>query len=188
MSSYSPGDLTFRRLAGCAVRQVWPLLAFLGALVVAAGAWFVRSDDAVPLTLFGRLALFATFGLVGSFSVHEFAHVLALRRTPGIARLTLERSAWRFSVLAHGSLSVGAAIKVALAGPLACAAIGLVIWPVPPLRGVAWCYLAHLFLLAPCFGDGRVLVRAIVVLARSGAGGAGPRRAAGRARGDLTRS
>ncbi|MER5888021.1 hypothetical protein ABT160_29740 [Streptomyces sp. NPDC001941] len=142
--------------------QVWPLLLLAGVLLGSALAWWARSGDPVPAAMAWKLlAEPGVLGLVASFALHESAHAWALGRMPGITGITLERTAWRTSVVPHGTMSARQSAAVALAGPVACAAVGAALW-LPDLdRPLSWWYLAHLAFLLPCFGDGRALWRAV---------------------------
>ena len=141
------------------VLAVWPLLVLTLVLLLAALGWWAASDDHQPLLLAVGFAEVVVLGLVGSFALHEAAHVAVLRRTPTVTHLVLERTAWRISVLAAGTLTTGRSAAVALAGPGACLVVGLGLrWSGSPL---AWWYLAHVLLLLPVFADGRALVAAV---------------------------
>lgn len=119
------------------------------------------SGDAGPALLAWWVCEPAVLGLVGSFTLHESAHVLALRRVRTVTRVAIERTAWRTSVIPEGTMTGREAAGVAAAGPLACVLAGLLLW-LPDLdRALAWWYLAHLVFLAPCFGDGRALFGAL---------------------------
>lgn len=141
---------------------MWPLLAFAGALLALALFWWARSGDAVPATMAWVLLVKpAVLGLVVPFALHESAHVVLLKRIPTVTRIALERTAWRTSVIPEGEMTARQTGAVALAGPLACAAVGAVLWLSGLDRPLSWWYLAHLALLLPFFGDGRALWRSV---------------------------
>lgn len=141
--------------------QVWPLLAFLGVVVAAALAYAVRSGDGVPLELSWGLFLLAGPGVVGSFVLHEGAHVAALRGARGVTHVAVERTLLRISVVPIGDLTPNRVAGVAAAGPGACVLAGAALWVAGVPAAWCWCYLAHGALLLPLFGDGRALVRGI---------------------------
>lgn len=146
--------------------QVWPLLALVVVLVGAAAVWLAVSGDPSLVDVaagFGRTVL---VGLVGSFALHESAHVVLLRRIPGITHITLERTAWRFSVAPVGTLSARQVGLVAVAGPGACLLAAPVWWVAAPGSGLAWWYAAHAVFLLPLFGDGRMLLASVRAGAR----------------------
>lgn len=148
---------------GAVLAQVWPLLAFLGLLVAAALAYAVRSGDGVPLELSWGLFLLAGPGVVGSFVLHEGAHVVALRGAPGVTHVAVERTLLRISVVPIGDLSPNRAAGVAAAGPGACVLVGAALWAGGVPAAWCWCYLAHGAMLLPVFGDGRTLVRSLAL-------------------------
>ncbi|MBB2987320.1 hypothetical protein [Terracoccus luteus] len=152
------------------LRQVRPLLVLLAVLLAAAAAWAVATGDAVPLGVLAQLAGFAVVGVVGSFALHESAHVVALRPGRGITHVGLEQTWLRLSVVPIGRADGRTVVVAALAGPLACVAVGglglLVAAALSPVVALptAWCwaFVAHVVLLLPVFGDGRVLARALL--------------------------
>ena len=146
---------------GAVLRQVWPLLAFLAVLVAASLAYAVRSGDGVPLELSWGLLLLAGPGVVGSFALHEGAHVAALRGAPGVTHIAVERTLLRVSVVPVGEVTSNRAAGVAVAGPGACVLVGATLWAAGVPAAWCWCYLAHGAMLLPCFGDGRTLVRSL---------------------------
>ncbi|SDQ72467.1 hypothetical protein [Quadrisphaera sp. DSM 44207] len=141
--------------------QVWPLLAFLGLLQVVALMWAIESGDSVPAALAWSFLQVAVVGLVGSFAVHESAHVLVLRRIGTVTHLAVERTTWRTSIECHGMLSPRQVVGVAVAGPSACLAVGVILWISGVGPSLVWWYLAHGVFLLPCFGDGRNLIRGL---------------------------
>lgn len=144
--------------------QVWPLLALAGILLAAAWALWMRSGDPVPAEMAWMvLAKPATLGLVVPFALHESAHAFILKRFGTVTHITIERTAWRTSVIPEGTMSAQQTAVVALAGPSACVAVGALLW-LPDLdRSLAWWYFAHIVFLLPFFGDGRALWRSVPV-------------------------
>ncbi|WP_242882237.1 hypothetical protein [Actinomadura litoris] len=141
--------------------QVWPLLVFLGVFLAVALAWFARSGDSVPAEMAWSLFKAATLGVVGSYALHESAHVVVLKRIPTVTHLRLDRALWRTSVRAEGTLTARQIVAVAMAGPLACVMVGGVLWVSALDRALAWWFLAHGLLLLPFFGDGRSIIRGL---------------------------
>ncbi|GAA2633727.1 hypothetical protein [Streptomyces vastus] len=151
-------DLKIRTVGWTVAAQVWPLLAFAGVLLAVALAWRARSGDPVPAEMaWIVLVKPATLGLVAPFALHESAHALVLKRIRTVTHITIERTAWRTSVIPEGAMTARQTAVVALAGPSACIAVGALLW-LPGLdRTLAWWYLAHIVFLLPFFGDGRAL-------------------------------
>jgi hypothetical protein len=141
------------------IAQVWPLPAFLGALLTAALIWRIRSGDAVPAAMAWWFFKTAAFGLAGAFALHEWAHVMLLKRIATISHIALERRWWRISVVPIGTLTPRQNAGVAVAGPGAAIIVGAIIHVVDP--GLSWWFMAHAIFLLPVFGDGRSLVAAI---------------------------
>ncbi len=155
-------------VATSVVTQVWPLLALLIALTGAALVWWGASGDPVPARMFGRLTAIAVGGLVGSFLLHELAHLGVLRRIPSVDEVLLERTRWRLSLHPRGRMSPGQVALVAVAGPATCVLVGLALWVLAPDSTLRWWYLAHTLALVPPMGDGRAVVTAIGAALRSG--------------------
>lgn len=149
------------------VTQVWPLLALLATLTSAAVVWWAASGDPVPAQMFARLVGVTVVGLVGSFALHELAHLAALRRIPSVHGVRLERTGWRLSLHPQGRMSPRQVVGVAVAGPAACLLVGLTWWAVAPTSTLRWWYLAHVLALTPLMGDGRAVMTAIRAARRS---------------------
>jgi hypothetical protein len=170
---YPSSNFPIWLVAVAVARQVRLLLMLAGALLAASCVWLARSGDAGSLTLAWDFTLLILVGLIGSFALHESAHVLLLKRVPGVTHIALERTMWRFSVRPMGSLSPGELARVAVAGPVSCVAVGAILLVVSPSMSLGWFYLAHGVFLLPFFGDGRNLVTALGLLQQ--AAGAGER-------------
>ncbi len=175
------GGVTAGRVAAAVAGQVRWLLWLLAAATAAATGWWAATGDPSLLRLAGWFVAVAVVGLVGSFTLHEWAHAAVLRGADGVHAVTLDVTPWRVSVRAEGSLTAARALAVAVAGPLACTLAGCVLWQVPALRAAACVHLAHALLLLPPCGDGRAVVRALAAVLQSRARPAGP---AGRAAAD----
>ena len=154
-------ELRLRHVVGAVATQVWPLLGLVVLFVGGAAVWRVVSGDHSLIDVAAGFGRVVVVGLVGSFALHEVAHVVLLRRLPGVTHITLERTAWRFSVAPLGTLSAREVGLVALAGPGACLLAAPVWCMVLPESGLAWWYAAHLVFLLPPFGDGRMLVASV---------------------------
>jgi hypothetical protein len=151
-------------IAAGTARQVWPLLALLTLLAAGGFVWWIRSGDPSLARLGGSLVLAGVGGLVGSFVVHETAHLLALRRLRTVTEVRLERTLWRLSLRPIGPMTPGQVAGVALAGPGACVVVGIALALALPESSVRWWYLAHAVFLLPVFGDGRALLGAVLAL------------------------
>jgi uncharacterized membrane protein YjjP (DUF1212 family) len=151
---------TLRFGTALALRHSWILAA--PALFVVTALWLGLIYGAwgtFPLALV--MLLHASVGMLGSYVVHECGHFAALRRCRGIRAVSVEAHMFRLSLRPHGEITARQAFGVALAGPLACLVPGAMLWAAVPHLGLAWWYVAHLVLLAPCFGDGKAVVLAI---------------------------
>lgn len=146
--------------------QVGPLLALLGVFTIAAAAWAAASGDVVPAHMFAHLTAVALLGLMGSFVVHELAHLTTLRRIHAAQEVRLERTAWRLSLRPRGPMTPLEVAAVAGSGPGACALVGVTLWVLTPGSALHWWYLGHLVALVPPMGDGRALVTAICAAGR----------------------
>ncbi|WP_422933942.1 hypothetical protein [Sinomonas sp. P47F7] len=142
------------------LRYSWVLAApaAFGATAVCLGV-FYGAWGVVPLA-WGAL-LHASVGLLGSYVAHECGHFAALSLCRGVTTVKVEATLLRTSLKPEGEITARESLVLALAGPLGCLILGAAAWAAVPQSGVAWWYLAHLALLAPCFGDGRAVVAAV---------------------------
>src|SRR5579859_3587275 len=146
------------------LRFGWALI--VPTLFVALAAWLGLSYGSwTTLAIALGILLHTACGMLGSYVLHECAHLAALRLCPGVTAISTEIRFLRVSLRPVGELSAREALFVAVAGPLGCAVLGTALSIVLPQVGLGWWYLAHLIFLAPCFGDGR---SAVVALGRMG--------------------
>lgn len=166
---YPRADLALGRVALGVVAQTWPLQVLTAGLLLAATWWFLVTGDEVLLRLAGRVEAYAAIGLGAAFALHEVAHAAVLRRCRGVSHVLVTVTPWRFSLEPRGTMSPGQLFLVALAGPGAVVAAGLVLRMTVPQLGLHWWFLAHLVFLLPVFGDGRSLLAALGRLGRPAA-------------------
>lgn len=138
--------------------QVWPLLALAGVAVLASAVVAVTTGGIAPAQAAWWFVRVAVLGLVGSFVLHETMHLVVLRRVVTVRTVIVAKDRWRVSLTPMGTMTPRQVAATALAGPLACVLLGLVLLPVDAL--VAVVHLAHALQLLPVFGDGRALVHA----------------------------
>ena len=154
---YERHDFPVRAVVIAVAGQVWPLVALLSALLAASLIWFLRSGDRMPAEIAWWFLKIATAGLAASFALHESAHVLGLKHIGTVTHLTIQRTAWRISVVPHGTMTPRQVVGVAIAGPMSSVAVGFLLWITDLEPVLAWWYLSHGIFLLPPFGDGRSL-------------------------------
>ncbi|ADU47568.1 hypothetical protein [Intrasporangium calvum] len=159
--TWPAAEVQLRHVVGGVAAQVWPLLGLVVVQFTGAAIWLALSGDRSLLDVAAGFGRMVVVGLVGSFALHEATHVVLLRRMPGITHITLERTAWRFSVAPVGALSSRQVGLVAVGGPGACLLAAAAWWVALPASGLAWWYAAHVVFLLPVFGDGRMLLASV---------------------------
>lgn len=139
--------------------RVWPLpvlaLVALGVSAVVAA----RTGGLHLLQASWWFTELAVLGLIGSFALHETAHLLALRRTAGVHHIHVTATRWRVSIAPVGTMTPRQVLVTALVGPASAVVVGLLLLPLND--AVAVIYLAHGLQLLPMFGDGRAVVHAL---------------------------
>lgn len=123
--------------------------------------WFIKSGDSTPARIAWWFFKAAALGLVGSFALHESAHVMVLKRIDSVTHIAIDRTKWRISIIPLGILTDRQIVRVAVAGPLSCVVVGSALWILGLDRSLAWWYLAHAIFFLPSFGDGRNLCRGL---------------------------
>jgi len=124
------------------------------------------SGDWVLLVWCLLLTMHGTMGLGLSFAIHEAAHLVLLSKIKNVDSAV--HVDWlRISVVPCGSMSGWQIVRVALAGPLVCVAIGVGLTLTVPNLQLQWWYLAHAILLLPLFGDGRSLIKGMNIRGRT---------------------
>jgi hypothetical protein len=96
--------------------------------------------------------------LLAGFVIHEAAHAYAGRRCQGITAFRVESTIFRFSLSPVGFLFGWQIALTALAGPLAAALVGCLLFVAAPALSLHYWFWLHLVFLTPVFGDGRSLI------------------------------
>lgn len=121
----------------------------------------VTSDPV--LTLWSILLLaHAILGAWLSFIVHECGHIMSLAGIRNL-RVSVEVNLLRVSVIPHGEMTGWEIVRGALAGPLSCMSIGVLLLLIVPDLQLHWWYLLHGAFLLPLFGDGRSLIKGVLL-------------------------
>lgn len=147
-------------LLGWLVLAGWPVHVILAISVALTTIFAVLSDQPGILSAVLAVAAHYVLGLWASFAVHEGGHAVVLMHARGVTALTMERTVWRLSISAHGTILGRDAFLAALAGPGACAVVGVALWALAPEILLHGWYLAHAIFLTPLFNDGRTLLSA----------------------------
>lgn len=99
--------------------------------------------------------------IIGSFVIHEIAHIVAAASGRGRARFTVQITMLRCSVVPQHAMTRRRTVGAALAGPATSAAAGIVLALCSaPVHWVA-VFLGHAIFLLPWFGDGRSVLAAL---------------------------
>lgn len=117
---------------------------------------FIQAPSLILLA--ALIAAHGIIGLFGSYLVHEFGHTIALKLTPGIQAIRIERTFLRFSMRPIGTLTGWHIARTACAGPLSAVTIGCGIAFIFPQLGLQYWYFFHALSLLPPFGDGNSLL------------------------------
>lgn len=166
MWSTTASTLTLRLLVRWLLLAAWPLhLLVLVPLAVTESVAFLTAQPAVGDAAL-RLGAHYLCGAWLSFAVHETGHAVALTRGSGVARFTLIRTSWRFSITTEEVLDERRVIWVAVSGPGAAVAGGLLLWLIQPGWLLHGWYLTHALFLLPMFGDGRAVLHGFTAMRR----------------------
>lgn len=142
------------------------LLVVLFGVSAAALIFAAASGDWVLFQWCLVLALHSIAGLWLSFAIHEVAHLLFLSRIEEV-KAQIDFKLVRVSIVPIGIMSGWQIANVALAGPLVCVVIGFVLaLVVPDLHLQLW-FFGHVVFLLPLFGDGKSLIKGLLVRGRS---------------------
>lgn len=105
-------------------------------------------------------------GLLGSYSIHEYVHILLLRRS-GVSDVEIGSTFLKFSIIPNEQLRGKKLIIVAVSGPLVCGLIGGISAIIALRSGslffkvIAMIYSFHLINLVPIFGDGKMFIKGL---------------------------
>ncbi|MCD8077975.1 MAG: hypothetical protein LUE63_06325 [Lachnospiraceae bacterium] len=109
----------------------------------------------------------AFLGVFGSFAVHEYFHILALKGY-GIRLVRVQSSLLRISIIPEEALEGGKLVLFSVAGPGACMIVGGLLYVLGGVCNIETCkivaviYLFHIVNLFPLLGDGRMVVKGLL--------------------------
>ena len=156
--------LTFGRMILMMIRNLRGIALFLcaGSVIL-----FVICGKAILPLLF-EIHLIFWCGLILSFALHEYMHCICFRRA-GIREVTVDANSMRFSLLISEQMSERAKAAAALAGPLVCGGIGIVLLLLNTfvlrnvsLKFISYIFCFHLINFFPIFGDGKILLQYLI--------------------------
>lgn len=156
--------LTFGRMILMMIRNLFGITLFLcaGSVIM-----FLICGKAILPLLFSIHLIFWC-GLVLSFALHEYLHCVCFCRA-GIREVTVDANSMRFSLLIREKMSEREKAVAALAGPLVCGGIGIVLLLLnsfvlgnASLKFISYIFCFHLINFFPIFGDGRILLQYLI--------------------------
>lgn len=125
------------------------------------------SNGLIPVSLFHFwYILLAGFFL--SIGIHEYAHLFFMKRF-GIHTVTLHSGLLKFQIITTENLTGKKLFLTALSGPLFCSLIGMILFFLAPSTDQSWItivgviYLLHGINLLPIFGDGKMILKSVLV-------------------------
>lgn len=133
-------------------------------IIVALEAVVLACVGAFTEAIYFSLILFV--GVIGSYSIHEYVHILLLRRN-GVSQVNVGSSFLKFSIIPDKQLRGKELIIVAVSGPIVCGLIGGISAIIALLSGslflkiLAMIYSFHLINLIPVFGDGKMFIKGL---------------------------
>ncbi|MBQ2746035.1 MAG: hypothetical protein IJF37_10545 [Lachnospiraceae bacterium] len=133
-------------------------------IIVALEAVVLACVGAFTEAIYFSLIFFV--GVIGSYSIHEYVHILLLRRN-GVSQVNVGSSFLKFSIIPDKQLRGKELIIVAVSGPIVCGLIGGISAIIALLSGslflkiLAMIYSFHLINLIPVFGDGKMFIKGL---------------------------
>ncbi|MFQ7000497.1 MAG: hypothetical protein ACLRRH_04015 [Clostridium sp.] len=109
-------------------------------------------------------------GILLSTFIHEYMHFMFLKRF-GVKDVRIKKSFLKFGIVfCEENLKKGKLILVALSGPIICFFIGCILITINMLlcrkiiNFISIVYIFHIVNLVPFFGDGKVILKSLVLL------------------------
>ena len=112
---------------------------------------------------------FIYFGLVFSMILHESFHYIAMKKC-GVRSIGIDSNIYRFSVFTHEYIQGNKLLFIALAGVFSTTCIGCILSVVnifadsSLIRVIMWIYYIHLINILPLFGDGKMIIKALITM------------------------
>lgn len=148
-------------IAHALLRLTFPFGCMVVVIALAAGVWWVESADTGLLIAAVQIALIYLIGVLLPFFLHEWAHAWVALHAPGVRAVDVESTLLRISVRPKGTMARRHMLRGAIAGPGICVVIGAAAF----INGAALvgaAFVWHGIFLTPVFGDGRVMLRALL--------------------------
>lgn len=146
------------------IRPIFIIVSFLSLIAVIAG----KGDKSV-IRLICYFNVIIYFGLVFSMILHESFHYIAMKKC-GVMSIGIDSNFYRFSVFTHEYIQGNKLLIIALAGVFSTTCIGCTLSVVnifadsSLIRVIMWIYYIHLINILPLFGDGKMIIKALITM------------------------
>lgn len=146
------------------IRPIFIMVSVLSLIVMIAG----RGDKSI-IRLVCYFNVIIYLGLVLSMILHESFHYIAMKKC-GIRVIGIDSNIYRFSVFTQENIQGNKLLFIALAGVFSTTCIGCILSVVnifadsSLIRVIMWIYYIHLINILPLFGDGKMIIKALITM------------------------
>jgi len=138
-----------------------PLVLIMCTSIILPLPFFIKFE--ASLLSFQQFALFGS--LLVSFMLHEYFHTLSFKIFNKKGPVCFESNFLRISIIPLFSLSNFQIMIMAILGPTLCFVIGLVLYVSATsqlMLFISYIFLLHILFLIPPFGDGKMIMKALL--------------------------
>jgi hypothetical protein len=150
------------------------LLKYLGGilvldLVITGVALYTSKCHTSVVSLIIEYNFVIVFGLCGSMIIHELAHYI-LMRLYKVKQIGIDTTLFRFSVFTNEEMCGKKLLLVSIAGVVSTTLVGSMLLGINMIfnnyiiRVIMWIYYIHLINILPLFGDGKMLLKALITM------------------------
>lgn len=138
-------------------------------LIIASVALFASKGHLSVVILVVEYNSIILFGLCGSMIIHEISHYIMMKRYK-VKQIGIDTSMFRFSVYTNENMYGKKLLIVAIAGVVSTTIVGSILFGInivlnnDVIKVIMWIYYIHLINILPLFGDGKMVLKALITM------------------------
>lgn len=154
-------------LIGALIKYLMSIIitvSLISIVALVAGKGHISVVDLVT-----KYNLIIFLGICGSMILHEMSHYIAMRWCQ-INNIGLETTWFRFSIFTSEQIYGKKLLMIAIAGVFSTTIVGSILFGINlflnnyVIKVIMWIYYIHLINILPLFGDGKMLLKALITM------------------------
>ena len=146
------------------IRPIFIMVSVLSLIVIIAS---MGDRSIIRLVCYFNVIIY--LGLVLSMILHESFHYIAMKKYD-VSVIGIDSNMYRFSVFTQEDIQGKKLLIISLAGVFSTTCIGCILSVInifadsSIIRIIMWIYYIHLINILPLFGDGKMIIKALVTM------------------------